>query len=228
MFGFDATVSAVIAARRLVIQYKRRNNNQLIRPIHIDPVTRPGWAEERLISLPEAAAGICGKNIEVDVFPPTRAGNPLDACVLVYQDRAEIYVSSAAPTYCWRRFLVVKELCHVLMGSAGNYTTIQIDEIARLISEILNGVVRNLSAPLEAEYLAYIAATEVLLPKEFAIDAEQMLANGSEVLDVARVFKVPARVIEWRLKNSETKTLFERVYATHSYANLEFAPVMKG
>lgn len=220
--------SAVIAARRLVLQYKRRNSNSLLYPLRIDPTTIPGWGGgSRILGYLEVASEVWRKPITVDSFPNLDVPEPLDACILNYEDHVEILVKRGR-RYCWRRLLVAKELCHLLTGHESNFTALTFEDIARLISDLLNDHVPEIRPDVLAESMAYIAAIELLLPSEFIADADEMLKKGASILDVAERYKVPRVAVEYRLQRADVRAMYDAVYASTDYKNVEFSPVMSG
>lgn len=219
----DNFQTAVIAARRLVLQFKRENNNSLPHPVPVEPISKSsGWgATSRPASILNSAETLWHGSISCVSYPPLDK-NPLQACVMIYPARAEIYVSQHQ-NYCWKRFLVVKEICHILMGHSSNYTTVTPDDIEALISNVLNNVTFTASEALKVESLGYVAAIEVLFPKEHVEEAIRLSENGATTLQIANVFRIPVRIVEWRLKSFNTD--FESVYRTKDYENLPFSAV---
>lgn len=217
---------AVIAARKLVLQYKRRNGNELAHPLRIDPTTIPGWGGgSKILGYIEVAAEVWRKPIVVESFSELGVPEPLDACFLNYEDHVEIMVKRGK-RYCWQRFLVAKELCHLLIGNAQNITPLNFEDVSRLISDLLNDHITDIKPDVVAEYLAYIAAIELLFPSEFIQDADRMLNSGASIMDVAERYKVPRMALEYRLQRKDIRELYDEIYSSPEYKHINFQPVI--
>jgi len=217
--------SVIIAARKLSLCYRRLNNGQLTCPITLDPSVQSGWAQApRPSGCIKAASLLLDKPISVYDFPPLGTENPLAAFVNNYVDRSEIYVSSTQ-NYCWRRFLVAKELAHLLICDSSNRTPIAPGEIASLLSDLINNVCPGDNRILQAESYAYFAAIEILLPQEHAVDAAAMLTRGSSVLELAQKYRIPRKAMELRLTDAQAVDLFNEIYESYSFQAVSFAPM---
>lgn len=217
--------SVLIAARKLTLAYKRIQT-PLPCPIAIHADPRKGWyGAERPQGCLTAAERLLNKKIEVLAAPPLGNENPIAACVLDYGDKAEVYVSTAQ-NYCWQRFLVAKELAHLLICDDSNRTPITSEDVATLLSELINNVIPDKNPILQVESLAYIAAIEILLPMEHAEAASRRLAEGESILDVAKAYRLPKKVMEFRLSDPRVRLMFESAYQSHGFQHAEFAAVI--
>lgn len=228
--NYKVILSALISSRRLFLQYKQSNNNALTPYIKLHSSNASGWSiDVQTTGLQDVASSMLQKKILINEFPPLGDvgggySSPIDAFILPYTSHAEILVNRSK-NYCWKRFLVAKELCHLMMQIPSNCTSLVASDIENLISEILNSA--PISSPaLQAEYVAYIAAIELLFPSEFIASAQKTLNSGGQVLDVAMAYKIPRVIVEFRLQNKNIVELFNTVYAETKFKHLAFSPVL--
>lgn len=110
-----------------------------------------------------------------------------------YDNRVAIHVR-ASLSDSWRRFTVVKELCHLLLDSAEDWSVDVVKTIAELLSFVgFNG---EESAEIRSEKLAEIMALELVYPIEDRRGDKQRIADGEKTADIAAQRKVPAIWIE--------------------------------
>lgn len=214
----------LISARKLILAYQRLEK-PLPRPIALEPNPRKGWyGAARPTGCIAAASQLLGKPITVKTFPSLGNDNPIAALVFNYSDRAEILVSSMQ-NYCWSRFLVAKELAHLLTCNTVNATPITTNEVTELLSDLINNVSPGDNHVLQAETLAYYAAIEILLPMEHAEAAAISLSQGQSILELASTYRIPRKVMEFRLEQPQAIELFSSVYSSHRFKTLPFNPI---
>jgi len=218
--------SVVVCARKLTLAYQRLNGARLTVPIGINPDPAKGWydAPSRPNGCINAAEQFLGKKIEVHNFPPLGLSNPIAAHVQVYENRAEIFISSAQ-NYCWRRLLVAKELAHLLIGKPGNQTPITPAAVSSLLSDLINNVGAGDNPILQVEMYAYYAAIEILLPMEHALAAADKFAAGYSLLDLAKEHRIPRQAMEFRLTEPSAMKLYDGLYGSQRFKNLHFNPI---
>lgn len=218
----DVFLEAFVASKRLQRLYKTFNNNSLEPYIQINTISLPiGWSDnKRVFGLKQVVEITTKKDISIEIFPPVGPSSSVDAFLLSHDEINRIFVSNTR-NYCWQRFLVAKELMHIVMQVPGNITQITSQSVERLISCILNAAPVR-SQELLAEYVAYIAAIELLFPKDFVETAAAMVAEGRQLHDVALRFKVPRVAIEFRLRE-DIKSLFDELYQSSKYKNAEYS-----
>lgn len=215
--------NVVLHARKLILSYKQINRG-LPCPIALNPGVRKGWTgDPERTGCINAAERLLGKRIEIFNFPPMGVENPIAALVHNYEDRAEIYISSAQ-NYCWQRFLAAKELAHLLICEKANQTPITPGEISSLLSDLINNVFPGENRILQAESYAYYAAIEILLPMEHALDAAQRLNAGDSILELAKKYRMPRKAMELRLTDPTAIALFNAVYESHAFRTLGLTP----
>lgn len=215
-------LDAAIAARRLLIQYQRLITTAPSPPVKLTALKPGGWAQDEVRKgLIDAACLVTGKQIDVEEVSP--GGKVVQAYVKNYPETAQIFVVESR-TRCWRRFLVAKELCHLLLSEAANSTS-SYEEVEDLIDRLINGKFDSDPNPaLLVENAAYIGAIELLLPQSFEEIAEREFRRGAEAIDVATKFLVPERIVEFRYQG-QGKEIFNSIYAEHTFKHLEFAAI---
>lgn len=217
--------SVIISARKLSIGYKRLNNGTFPCPVQLNALTPSGWVQDSVDrGCVKAASQLIKKPIEVYDFPPLGVQNPLAALVENYDTRAVIYVSSTQ-NYCWRRFLVAKELAHLIMCNDSNQTPITPSDVTSLLSDLINNVSPGENKILQAESLAYYAAIEILLPMELATIAAKRLIDGESISELAKAYRIPRKVMELRLTEPTTIDYFNQAYASYRFTHLEFSAI---
>lgn len=105
---------------------------------------------------------------------------------------------------CERRLIIIKEACHLLIDSEKTYT----HDTPALIENLVFGSTERPSDPqlmleeCQSEYLAIIAALELLFPWEDRSGRKDQVAAGVKShLDVAEEFKIPERHVAWVLSD---------------------------
>ena len=125
---------------------------------------------------------------------------------------ARIYVRSDLPTQ-WKRFVAIKELCHVMLDEQDDWSACGIETIESLLTEwrLVSENGRGHESPpkaLQSEMLAEIAAIELLYPAEYRNSDIEKLKTGETTLDkIALEHEVPAFIIENALQRHETIAL---------------------
>jgi len=118
-----------------------------------------------------------------------------------YSGRARVLVR-ASQTPEFLRFVAVKELCHLMIDEADDWSSTGVETIKGLLKEWElqgeNGTGHlNPSDPLKSEMLAEIAAIEMMYPREFrAADIAKIAANEATVQKVALQHELPPYAIE--------------------------------
>jgi hypothetical protein len=103
---------------------------------------------------------------------------------------------------CWARYVLAKELFHVLTGDETNYST----DMDLLINGLLNGAAAfPLDQGLAAEELALIGGLAMLIPPCESGRIVEMKSAGQSDYQIATFYKVPEKIIPLRL----TKNLIQ-------------------
>lgn len=114
----------------------------------------------------------------------------------------------------WRRYVAVKELCHLILHDADYMTVDPGSLIELLIYE--ETTPQDGEAPLDlvADMWAKRAAHEFLFPYDNRASARAKMERGEETLfSIAQKFGVPEHVIEWTL-NETYAQLCDQVWTT--------------
>jgi hypothetical protein len=111
---------------------------------------------------------------------------------------------------CWSRFLLCKELIHVLLDDDENRTTGSEDS-KNLINALLSGLPESFSKDAETDMVAKFAAMEMLLPKEFEKDINDMFEAGQSAKDIANSYLVPEDMVKIRFQK-HIKDFFSKMY----------------
>jgi len=112
--------------------------------------------------------------------------------LLRYRDRAYIEYSSELNT-CWTRFVVCKELCHLILDSAEEYTKSPPSFVEQLLGQI-TGEPRE---DLVSERTAEIAALELLFPHDLRRSFMELFKNGRlSLLKIATILRIPQKYAE--------------------------------
>lgn len=119
-----------------------------------------------------------------------------------YQSKSNIWYSDKLNS-CWSRFYIAKELVHVLCGNESNFTKDPIIHIESLI----NGGTLALEIDQDdfmIESQAYRVAIALLLP-EYLSEELYALSKTKTNREIAGEFKVPEKLIEFRLSKAGRK-----------------------
>lgn len=113
--------------------------------------------------------------------------------------KIKILLNSNRGNTCWERYVVAKELSHILIGEESTTWT---TDIIQLISELLDGsgfLESSIKDIIETEYVSLVLAMELLVPychNNFVIDSSRTSK------DVAELFMVPEKIIDFMRKKS--------------------------
>ena len=122
---------------------------------------------------------------------------------------AIIYINKGL-NFCHRRFIVAKELSHLLMNAVDSklrITTTE-NELLDLLSFLTTGLgVANDCK--KSEIIAYFGAMELLIPKQY-FNSHWFQSNNNDH-DIAVQIKCPTQIIEIRKTGDINKT-FTKVY----------------
>jgi hypothetical protein len=108
-----------------------------------------------------------------------------------YPDRAIIAYSLALNT-CWRRFVVTKELSHLMLDDDTSFTKDPVELVQGLVNAMAN---LEAGRDLQSEHLSVAAAAELLLPWCLRPQLEKMEADGQTHLQIATVCRVPLKLV---------------------------------
>ena len=139
--------------------------------------------------------------------------HPKDYESLSFMGRIEIFNDGAHITYdrrlnaCWRRFVITKEICHILLFDHEAMTGTP-QEVEQLIVEIMAGLpMFTANEGANCDSYTMLMALEILLPHH-----QREKNNGKPAIEIARLYRVPEAWVRVYLSNWY-KTLMDDCYA---------------
>lgn len=108
----------------------------------------------------------------------------------------KVVISVCEDNYCWKRFLITKEIGHAFLDKDPKHHT---TDVISLINDIVAGKLRNsgttftIDTEINSEYLTILFAFELLVPFRF----NYMLEDDEIVsYDIADKFKLPEAIVD--------------------------------
>jgi Zn-dependent peptidase ImmA (M78 family) len=139
-----------------------------------------------------------GSAFEIRLKPKSWAANALFGYLRRYPEYAEIGYSLSLNT-CWKRFVVCKELSHLLLDRSDSYTNDPVSLVQGLINSL---PVINPSDDLLSEHVSITASVELLLPWCLRAELERMAKEGQSHLQIAQACRVPQKLITLMLSSN--------------------------
>ncbi len=117
--------------------------------------------------------------------------------LLRYKTYARV-VYPATENPCWRRFVMAKEMAHLIIDTDSQQYT---QDPIRLIQELINRapIQFERSHQLESEQIAVYVAYELLIPWKFNAECLQKLADGESMINIAKWLRIPQKAVEFVL-----------------------------
>ena len=203
----------VFSSISVVEDYFSKNNLQpsSFYPIAITTTKQStGWAHSHASTplktgLLEIVSSKVNKPIFIKEFDKDDAPS-IQGCCLEKENSATIYVSKNL-NFCWRRFIVAKELSHLLINKVDNeLRNSDMDDVLELMSFLVTQGSEAKNNIQLSEYIAYLGAIEMLMPKMF-------IDNGLfESSNIVERIKCPKQMFEAR-QISPLKEIFTNVYS---------------
>ncbi len=206
---------SISASFSCITSYFEKNNSDatpeltFLRPIAITAQNNPsGWAaKEDRTSLLDIIEQKINKSIRIKYFDNNMAPD-VNGFVVEKRKSADIYVNKNL-NYCYSRFIVAKELNHLLMNENGDLKTVEcVAEFIELVSFLMLD-----STPKDdgqaSENIAYYGAMELLIPKQY-FESDWFKSNNSNH-DIALQLRCPTQIIEIR-KDKEIQNKFLEIY----------------
>ncbi|MDN7805428.1 ImmA/IrrE family metallo-endopeptidase [Burkholderia gladioli] len=130
------------------------------------------------------------KNVLVKETNLPAEGEPIKGFYVAFDDRYEVVVL-AGQNYCWKRFVLCKELFHVILDD-DEYRSM---ELGNLVDEYINALPQPIAAnpPVAHELVAEICAMEFLFPYAERLALSQAQTDAA---DIAERYKVPRVYVE--------------------------------
>ncbi len=164
-------------------------------PIKVDSVVLPAVAG--FVTTPN------GLPYKISLDCKNWPANQLSGMLFRYPDRAEVIYSSTLNT-CWARFVVCKELVHLLIDTEPKHFT---KNPVALVQEIINKLPSVACVEeLNSESLAIVGAVEMLLPWHLRKKMEDMMASGASDYAIALEFRAPEKIVNLVLRSEYGKT----------------------
>jgi len=108
-----------------------------------------------------------------------------------YEKNAEVWIDASLNT-CWKRYVIAKELSHLIVDTKSTSFTTDINKI--VLWMIKDGMPADVNDALDSEHIAAQFAAELLLPYH---STQHLLKNNSITdIDIASKFKVPLRIVQ--------------------------------
>ncbi len=156
-----------------------------------------------LVRLAEKEQQVFNPGFQIQLHPRSFEGDDLVFGGLVrYPAYCEILYSTNLTT-CWRRFIIAKELAHLIFDKDDNFTSDPIELVTSLLAGI--PLSEGAIAAVTSEQQAVLMAIELILPHTCREDVEKMAAAGSSALEIAIAYRVPQKVVENYLNSGYKK-----------------------
>jgi Zn-dependent peptidase ImmA (M78 family) len=107
-----------------------------------------------------------------------------------FKEGVQIGINEPALNKCWKRFVIVKELSHLLMSKNNEGITQDIEDLVNGLFQMSFG----LSDDIDHEHLALLMASEYLMP--YRISQDLLKDSSLSSLDIAKQFSVPEVVVK--------------------------------
>jgi Zn-dependent peptidase ImmA (M78 family) len=176
----------------------------------------PGFPRnvEAFIDLVENTLSAGEGNFRIYFHPRNYMSYTFIGTIEAYEHEAHI-VYDRNRSMCWRRFIVVKEMCHLLFASHGQkHLASTPEQIGQLVTKILAGL-ENVDISRDhissTETCTVFMALEVLMPHSEREKVNRMMQEGGSVLDVATYYRVPSQMVGLYL-NEEYVRMMKEAY----------------
>jgi len=141
-----------------------------------------------------------GKFIPINFHPRIYEARTFYGTIEDCENKVDIYYDLNR-NRCWKRFIIVKELCQLLYSSSDDlHLSSSVEEIDSLLSQILAGIATTQAAT--SEHAAIVIAIEVLLPHSERQNVNKMIQNKGDAMTVAKHYLLPAQMVSYYLHNN--------------------------
>lgn len=137
-------------------------------------------------------------NIEINIVCINKESF-IKAFIISFGSKKNIYITKN--NTCWTRFLVCKELSQILIYNKNNLTQTLLD-IENLLSHLINNMHDKNNPQVSADYVAYFAAIEFLMPSNIIDDLLALKKQGFSNNQIAKKMLVPEKIVDYRLSNA--------------------------
>lgn len=126
---------------------------------------------------------------------------PIDGKALRLGDTAKIYLNESTLNYCGKRFIITKELVHLLLHGRGLSSATQ--NVTDLIEKLIHADMKDFTSypsNVKEDILANHGAMELLMPQNNIPTLMDIWHTTGSIRDVAIACRVPVKAVEFRLK----------------------------
>ena len=164
-----------------------------------DKLTKPVAIKELLV--PAVASQVItenGRPYKIELYCKNWQANQLSGWVDRYADHAEIYYSTSL-NCCWARWVICKELAHLLIDTKDEHFT---KDPKNLVQELVSGLaIPHENHQVNSEYLAMIAAIEMMFPWKYREDMKLLMLGGKTDYEITFSFKAPESFVNLLLRS---------------------------
>ena len=133
-------------------------------------------------------------------------------------------VLSRSITYCWKRFTLVKELCHILTDDGSVYAKNATEQIAHAL------VMRNAFnaiAALNSEEFCFLLAIELLIPLQRRTEIQAKIKAGETDFNIANSLKIPEWIIHFYYKRTPFSNTTDAIRLAFDYHMVDAPPAVQ-
>lgn len=157
--------------------------------------TSPMPADDKLIKEIGTYLGF-SKGKRIRVVPIDTSNKLILGYLRHYIGNVDIAINDSALNSCWKRFVITKELSHLIMSKNGEGVTSNIEELISNIMQLSFGVTDD----IEHENFAIYMAIEYLMP--YKISQDMLKDKDLSSLTIATRFGIPEVAVKaWRDKD---------------------------
>lgn len=202
----------ILCSMASIQSYKQQNKLDFSSNIHPIPITNKkktaSWLsyDSSLGLLDVIKFKLKTNDIRIMEFNASIAPEVTGVCI-EQKNTSIIYVKNSL-NFCYKRFIVAKELSHLLINDS--HPKYRITPTKQDFKDLLDSVLLNnaKTKPQESEINAYYGAMELLIPKDYA---QSSFFQDNDSTTIAEKIKCPTQVIELR-KKPEIINIFNKLY----------------
>jgi hypothetical protein len=165
-----------------------------------------------LVALAEDSMSTDEGRFEIHIHPRNYAARAFIGQIESYSGSADIFYDREQ-NVCWRRFVIVKEICHILyVPDSDDHLTSTPSEVEDLINKIMAGVeMGTVHHARDCDSYTKLMALEILLPHHQRGKVNAEMAAGKTIYDIAFMYRLPQQMVRLYL-SQEYKELMDRRY----------------
>jgi Zn-dependent peptidase ImmA (M78 family) len=139
-----------------------------------------------------------GKRIPIKFHPRIYEAHAFMGTIEEFESKVDIYFDLNR-NRCWKRFILAKELCHLLYDCPNSqHLASTPEQIGSLITQILAGLTTaNLeeNQAANSEQATVLMAIEILLPHSEREEVNRIITKGGNALAVAKHYLLPEQMV---------------------------------